>query len=389
VSVIAPLPLIDAPDAGVIEDARERQRRRHQAGYAATLVVLLAGLLAYSASRGGAAIGTTTPAPPASGAVTSVSLHPPKLGLAASPSLTAGAAGLCVSAAGFREYGNCQTPTPYPQTGIPLEPADGGFPLTSSNPKSHATARGRIYLLLAAPDVAAVRVGDLGTIPVQDAPGLPPGDRAVAFRVPSADTRTVLAPGQLSQDTQQPHTSGAITLTALDKSGGPIKFAGATVLNRLWLPLWPHKSWPAGEFANWPSGVCAVTNSNQLVPFNGMAVTAMGVVAQPAAAPSAFLSCLNQVYVVGHNELEVTVLLNAREPSRPAAPLWGARRLPGHPRIVAVKGPSSSSLPGPTVARRSRNAWLVVGPYSGCPTLKQSLKVLSSLHVTRLDTSQA
>jgi hypothetical protein len=257
-SVISSL-LRDAPDAGVIQDARDRQRRRREAGYTSTLVLLLAGVLAYWAASGGAAIGGASPsAPGGDGGVAFVSWRASGVELVASPSLAAGTAGLCVSAAGFEPYGSCETPRPYPQAGIPLETAEGGFPAAPARPAGGASTS-RVYVLLAAPDVAAVRVGDLATIAAQDAPGLPPGDRIVAFGIAADSTETVVAPGQLSQDTGR-HNANTIVLTALDSSKRPIPFASAAALNRLWLPLWPHVPWPTGEFTAGTQTACGVSN---------------------------------------------------------------------------------------------------------------------------------
>jgi hypothetical protein len=402
------VPLIDQPDAGVIHDARDRQRRRHEAGRLVSLAMLLVGVLAYTASGGGASgVTSAQQAPPA---VTFVSLHTPGVRVVASPSLTAGAAGLCVIAAGFASYGNCQTPAPYPQAGIPFEATEGGVPIVAANLERRVALKGSIYLLLTAPDVAAVRVGDLGTIPAQAAPGLPPGDRVVAFRVAARSTATFRVPGQLPQGSP-PHPTHAIALTALDGSGRPISFASAAALNRLWLPLWPHVSWPAGEFTAGPNRACAVTAGNRTAAGDyTYGITAEGVAPQPAAAPSAFLTCERQWDVVRGTSFEVSVLLNARHPSRPAAPLWGAEPVPSHQGIVEIRAPSplwepesiadsprvveiraSRTQPAEIVARRVGNAWLTTGAVLAgtAPTLKQTLGVLASLHITRLDTGRS
>ena len=384
-SVIAPPPLLDPPDAGVVKDARDRQRRRREAGNAISLLVLLAGVLAYYAAGGGA---TVRGAPPftadARASVAFVSWRTPGVDLVASPSLAAGTAGLCVSAAGFEPYGSCETPHPYPQAGIPLETAEGGFPVEPVHATGAGLSASRVYVLLAAPNVAAVRVGGLATIAAQDAPGLPRGDRMVAFRLAAPGTATVVTPGWPSQRAG-PQGANAIVLTALDSSMHPVAVASAAALNRLWLPLWPHVPWPAGEFAAATNAACAVSNVYVPGAPPGTGVTAAQVTAQPAAAPSAYLNCLNLFDANGNDQFQVIVLLNARHPGRPPAELWGAQPVPGHPGVVALgaHSPRSATI----VARRDGNAWLILGhmPDSpGRPTLAELLRVLAPLQVTRV-----
>lgn len=398
------VPLIDQPDAGVIEDARSRQRRRHDVGRLVSLAILLVGALVLTAS--GSAVSGVKSARQAPPAVTLVSLGTPGVGVVASPSFTAGAAGLCVVAAGFAPYGGCQTPAPYPQAGVPFEAAEGGFPIVAADLQRRVALAGSIYLLITAPDVSAVRVGHLATIAAQAQPGLPPGDRVVAFRVAAHSTATFRVPGELPQSTP-PHRTHAIVLTALDGSGHPIPFASTAALNRLWLPLWPHVPWPAGEFTSGPNRACTVTAGNQPGAGDAYGITGEGVVPQPAAAPSALLSCWKAWDVVQGTWFEVSVLLNARDPSRPAAPLWGAEPVPGHPGIVALRAPNPLWEPQPIagstrvaeirvprpqpaqlVARRVGNAWLVIGDTlpGSVSTLKQAVEVLASLHLTRLHT---
>src|ERR1700733_15186617 len=51
----SPAPTFDAPDSGVIEDARVRQRRQRRVGIAAAAALAIAGLVAYFAGGGGGA----------------------------------------------------------------------------------------------------------------------------------------------------------------------------------------------------------------------------------------------------------------------------------------------------------------------------------------------
>jgi hypothetical protein len=385
VSVIAPPPLIDPPDAGVIQDARDRQRRRREAGNAISLVVLLAAVLAYYAAGGGTAVrGAPGFTPDARASVAFVSWRTPGVDLVASPSLAAGTAGLCVSAARFEPYGSCETPQPYPQAGIPLETAEGGFPIEPVLATGGAPPASRVYVLLTAPNVSAVRVGGFATIAAQDAPGLPRGDRMIAFRLAAPSTATVVPPGRPSPSTgSQP--PNAIVLTALDSSRRPVSVASAAALNRLWLPLWPHVPWPPGEFTAATGAACAVSNVYVPGAPPGTGVRATQVMAQPAAATSAYLNCLNLFDANGNDQFQVIVLLNARHPGRPPAQLWGAEPVPGHPGVVALG--AHDPLAATIVARRDGNAWLILGhmPDSpGQPTLAELLRVLAPLQITRI-----
>jgi hypothetical protein len=295
-----------------------------------------------------------------------------------------------VSETGFASFGGCQAPQPYPQRGITLEAAEGGFPIASIARRSRVRSPGRVYVLLAAPDVAAVRVGSLGTVAVQDAPGLPPGDRAVAFRLRARDAAPVRPPGQLPQQTDANDTSG-IVLTALDRFGRPIPLASAAALSRLWLPLWPHVSWPADEFTTGPDKACMVTSANQPVSsYVGSLGVAAGVInAQPAAGSSAFITCASSCTSYAGKIFEVALLLNARDPGGPPRSLWDARALRGHPAIVTIHAAGTEST---IIARRAANAWLLVAPYpniSGDPTRAQALGMLALLHVTRVDAGDA
>jgi hypothetical protein len=326
------------------------------------------------------------------------------VGVVASPSLTAGTAGLCVSAIGFTSFGGCQTPEPYPQADIPLQAAEGGFPIPSADLPAHVARGGPIYQLVAAAGVAAVRVGDLATIRAQDAPDLPPGDKVVIFRVAAGDAAKFQVPGQFSPVNS--HSSDTIVLTALNGAGRPIRAAGAAVLNRLALPLWPHVPWPTGELATGQRRACVVTGGSLDGTQDIFGVATRALTAQAAAAPSAFLVCAREWDVVGGRWFEVSVLLNARHPGTRPAPLWGATHVAGHPGVVVIRAPSrrwerdttagappivdmrAPGIPITILARRVGDAWLTTGAVlpGPAPTLRQSLEVLASLRITRLET---
>lgn len=375
-------PPVDRLDAGVIEDARARQRRHRSVGAAAALALAIAGLVAYSAGgsggvadRGSLAHGRPPAvAPTPAGAVTAVSLRSgyrlvtgPNLG-----GIRLGTSGLCLTVyiPDGRSDGMCGIP--YPRAGYPIvEAPEWGLRVSG----------GRVFVLLAAHDVATVRVGELAVITAQAVPGLPPGDHAIAFRLNAATAGRVIP---LSWTTTPP-----VSLVAYDSAGHPIPF-DQTTKNQVW-----GGSSPAVFDSPTPPGRCAVAFS-----LPGQFFTLVGyfnvstIVAQAAAGPDELMSCLSNGYRLAtpydNTYLTVAVLLDARAPGHRPPPIWDATPLAGHPGIV--KATAQASYNEAFVARRVGNAWLVVTiaqatTLSQAAALKQSLEVLAATRITRLELS--
>ncbi len=379
-------PAVATPDAGVIEDARARQRR-HRMGGAALVALAVAALLGYSlAGGGGGAAGGSAHAasvPRATGSVEFVSLRAPRYGLFTGPSL-AGQASLCLTA--FEPEGSQAScgAYPLPQPGLPLEDASDGY-VRRPSANGRVPAGGLDYVMLTAPNVAAVRVGDLGTVRVQGVRGLPPGDHAVAFRETAGSIGTVVPPGATASWIRHNLAdSPRIILTALDSSGNALPFSTTTALRRFYLRLRVERlrDWTT----NAASGRCAV--SEDLAGLTQQSSRAlMRITAEPDAGSGALMSCLWAIYGFEDKRYQVAVMVNARTPGGQPGPIWDAKPLAGHPGIVAVQH-APSTPDNAIVARRVGNAWLVVAPwvgYPGYPTLGQHLEVLAALHVTRLD----
>lgn len=370
-------PPVGVPDAGVIEDARGRQRRHRRAGVGILLVAAVAALIPYFAA-GGADGGTATSVRTATGSVRSVSLHTPGVGLFVGPNLGGGQASICLTGVeGGGLQGSCGA-YPLPQAGLPLE---GAYDIV---PRGRVTPSSEVFILLAAPDVAAVRVGDLGTVRVQDAAGLPPGDHAIVFREVAASAGVIVPPGTTPQWIRRFVTPRrAIVLTALDRSGNPLPFSAAALAHYR-----PTLQSGRDTTTNVAHSRCAVTG--RLPGLTLQTVRGLtNVAAEPYTGPGALRSCVWQTYRFDGKRFQVAVLLDATAPGTRPGPIWDATPLAGHPGIVAVQH-APSTPDNALVARRVGNAWLAAAPwvgYPGYPTLAQRLQVLAALRITRLDLS--
>jgi len=371
-------PHVESPDAGVIEDARGRQRRHRRAGVGILLVAAVAALIPYFAA-GGADGGAATSVRSTIDSVRSMSLHAPVVALFAGPNLAGGQASICLTGVEGRGLqGSCGA-YPLPQAGIPLE---GAYDIV---PRGRVTPSGEVFISLAAPDVAAVRVGDLGTVKVQDAAGLPPGDHAIAFRLAAPTAGVIVPPGATPQWIRRYVTPRrAIVLTALDRSGNPLPFNAAALAH--YRPLGLQSGRDTTTIA--AHSRCAVTAS--LPGLTLQSVRGLtNVAAEPYTGPGALRSCVWQTYRFDGERFQVAVLLDATAPGTRPGPIWDATPLAGHPGIVAVQH-APNTPDNALVARRVGNAWLVAAPwvgYPGYPTLAPRLQVLAALRITRLDLS--
>jgi hypothetical protein len=147
-------------------------------------------------------------------------------------------------------------------------------------PEAQVGPHGEIDFMLAAPNVAAVRVAGIGTFKTLALPGLPAHDRA---RSPPA------TPAPFSY--QQLLARG---LPAASRCAPSTRLAGV------------HIQW--GEVAT------------QIAP-------------DRAAHGNALLSCLQGRYAHRNAAFQAAVLLNAQASGPAPAPLWGAVALPKHPGI--------------------------------------------------------
>lgn len=414
----------DGPDAGVIDEARRRQRRRRGAGIAfGVLAAIVAGVLWIDGGGGGG--GRHASNKPGAGArplklalvrgQPFVGGEPALMGVA--PSLQAGNVGVCVMVADEGE--GCNGPPP-----TRADPVYGGG--TGVTVEEKVGPAGEIDALFVDPNVAAVRVAHVGTFAAHSAAGLPPQAKEVLFYRAPGSRGSVLPPGE-SADVLRGFEHGrqgpALTETLLDTAGRaiPVHSGGVFTL--------PNSYWQ-GTQAPPARARCAMRSS-----FPGVS-TQWGEVADQIAADhsvtvAAWLTCEHVWYQAGAQAFETALLLNASSPGAAPAPLWGAVPVPGHPGIVQIPPvereihvriprPSSAVLARelardtktggraqaeemihqveraasprgetywqvfvpPTVARRVGPAWLLVR-YGA--SLAQRIAFLDALHVTRIE----
>jgi hypothetical protein len=421
--------VFDELEDGVIEEARSRQReRRRRAGAVAGGGVLVALVLAFALGGGGS--------PGAGGRQRSNA--PMKLAfhhgrpyvdgqpflIAAFPSLEAGNVGLCVAARGIGGAEISQSCNePYAGPGQPVSDDDG------SSSEAQVGPRGEVDFTVTGPNVAAVRVKWLGTFATRPLPDLPPGDRAAVFYRPPGSLGTVLPPGMSPRELSRTWTTGtpghpgrlvlprALTETPLDRAGRPLSVHprgyGFQLLNSYWQR-------PARAPADGRCGLASRLAGTSVQ----WGMVATRIAPDRAVFGSAFLTCVQAWYTAGPTAFQAAVLLNAKAPGRPPAPLWGAVAVPDHPGIVQVKAVEYQRPPfewrrwdrqlagirqragaararraqreiaqlaatwkwavltPATVARRVGNAWLLVR-YGG--SLARQIALLDSLRVTHID----
>jgi hypothetical protein len=370
---------------GVIRDARGRHWRERRHVLVALLLAVVVALGIYGLVGGGGSPRYGVPSP---GQVTGSlrSLLPADYHFWVTPGLSAGAVSLS-----FRVQ---FTPTSVPNSGTswgsdchcdnypgPM-PTVGIGPVAIARPPAVADPN---QLLFVAGNVAAVRVGDIGTVGARTAPGLPPGINVAAFQVPQPASpqpapRSGVAPlnssGLLPTHIDLRNSVHTLPLIALDANGHAIPSSGT---------VFP------GERTTSQGGACAV--SSTLAGLTLQTPTSVTVIKPiPASQSGVFLSCLDDALAFGGTRLQVAILLNAHHPGKTPAALWGSSAVPGHPGLVAMRPPPQFGFNvdtgAPLLARRAGNAWLVVEGRPGltpAPSTTQRIQVLESIRITRLD----
>jgi hypothetical protein len=121
-----------------------------------------------------------------------------------------------------------------------------------------------------------------------------------------------------------------------------------------------------------PAVPCAITH----IPLAHLRHVSQTIVRGPLGSPAdvdsrALRTCSEAAFSLGAHRLRAALLVDASDPDRRAAPLPGARAVPGHPGVV--------DAPGLMSGRRVDRAWLVVAG----PTLRERLSLLATLRVRR------
>lgn len=388
-------------DAGVIEEARAHQHRRWKAAAAAGALsaAIVAGILIFAGGGGNNATASLplspfTPPTKLTARNGFEYLNGERLKVGVEPDFTAGQALLDVT-----QIEGDRT-VPYPTA---ANPAFGPGAI------SQAAQPGLNELLVRSP-IASIHVTHLGTFTPHRAIGLPPGAKVVAFVAPAnADLRV-------------------LTETAYDAAGKEIPIIQPFATFSLPVRDWTAPAAPPAD------GRCALSSSlTSAYNQGGQVVTT--IAADRNAVGPAFLSCLETWYRYDHNDVAVGVLLNAQTPGSTPASLWTATPLPGHPGIFQIKrlqyvykvrqGRSvitareralitfevgaararrmlarqeayarrfnrtagqirrvSITLAIPLLAKRDGRAWIVADSGNW---LDNGLRLLKSLHITRLD----
>jgi hypothetical protein len=263
------------------------------------------------------------------------------------PSLEAGTIGWCTSIH-FRdvpkggEFGGGGCPTGTPAIGSPLFAADG-----SRGPG--------LWYVLAAPQVAAVRVANGPTVLTRADSRLPYGFRAAVFEL-----------------SEKAFSSGAPRVTALDATGRPI--AGSSYEEP---PREQARYWQSPQRE--PRGRCPLSGRRGSGVRGRLGTVLTAIVPDPGIIGHAYLSCVALGFRLHGVWLTAAVLLDAKHPGEPPAAMPDMRPVPGAPGVVDR---SSAFLREGITAQRVGDAWLVV---QGQASVSQRLQGLRALRVGAID----
>lgn len=263
------------------------------------------------------------------------------------PSLEAGTIGWCTSIH-FRdvppggEFGGGGCPTGTPAIGSPLFAADG-----SRGPG--------LWYVLAAPQVAAVRVANGPTVLTRADARLPYGFRAAVFELSA-----------------KAFSSGAPRVTALDGTGRAIP--GSSYEDP---PREQARYWQSPQ--RQPQGRCPLTARRGAGLRARLGTILTAIVPDPGILGHAYLSCVALGFRLHGVWLTAAVLLDAKHPGAPPAALPDMRPVAGAP---GVWDRSSAFLSEDLTAMRVGDAWLVV---QGRATVSQRVRALRALRVGAID----
>jgi hypothetical protein len=261
------------------------------------------------------------------------------------PALKAGTIGWCTSIhyrdvpslrAEGGEFGGGGCGAGTPAVGSPLFAPDG------------SQERG-LWYVLAAPQVAAVRVANGPTVLTRADARLPRGFRAAVFEIPA-----------------KAFAHGFPRLTALDASGRAIP--GSFYESP---PKEPARYWQYPQ--RQPQGRCPLTARRGSGVHAGLGEVLTAIVPDPGIIGHAYLSCTEVGFRFHATWLTAAVLLDAKHPGALPAVLPDMRPVPGAPGVFDR---SSASLPEGIAARRVGNAWLVVKGQAGVGQRVQALRAL-------------
>ena len=182
--------------------------------------------------------------------------------------------------------------------------------------------------------------------------GLPFGYRAAVFEY----VQPIAAPPRRTSGEQ-------FGMLALNAAGGQIAYDGSGMPNE------PTRTW--GQAQKPVRGSCSVTADAGAKLTFGVGTVLTSIVGAPHVVGGAFLPCLERdvrldsssptSLPINERVMQLYVLLNANDPSAPAAALPYMHPLTGHPGVLNnAELPLPDALSSGMTARRAGNAWLVI-----------------------------
>jgi hypothetical protein len=336
------------PEQGVIEEARRRQhRRRVRAAAIAVFTVVFIAALAWAIVGGSHASPPPRGAPDAASAFLASDSQAASFNVRLYPYLTVGQAGWCTA---IEEHGRTGTSA----CGALATPS---VPLVMVQGFGECSARYSTTVAVTIPQVAAILIDGHTRVPTMPLPGLPYGLRGA---------RIVTANESCTRSGRLPGNPSGPTLTPLDAQGQALAQprltstpSQATV-----------RSWSSPSRA--PRGACSLSASG----LTGLSARSGQVASAIRPFPGqivghAFLPCIATTYQLQGMPLKAMIVLDAAHPGAFPAAIPGFRPVPHAPGFFGEGG-------GLT-ARRSGDAWLVVGQGSG---LTQRISLLRHLTPT-------
>jgi hypothetical protein len=310
------------PDQGVIEEARRRQsRRRIRVATAGVIAAAFVGVIAWMIA-GGASRAERGRRVPAGGAAAARSSDPHVVAfdVRVVPWLTVGRAGWCLvveehAVAGVSACGD-----------VPVR----SMPFLDVLGWSYGGLHHETQVAVTDPQVAAVLVGGRRRVPTVSLAGLPYGMRGARILAPVGST-----------------------LVALDGQGHRMAQHWSNTPRQGSVRSWRYPSRP-------PQGACRLHASG--LPGLGARGGEVASTIRPFRGQLvgyAFLPCTATTYSLQHEPLRATVVLDAAHPGAPPAVL------PDFKPVRRARGFFAEGGAGGLTARRSQNAWLIVGQGSG------------------------
>ncbi|MCW2970201.1 MAG: hypothetical protein JWO23_1328 [Solirubrobacterales bacterium] len=324
------------PDQGVIEEARRRQRRRriHVAVATVTVAALvgaIAWMLAGGASRAEHGHGFQAGA---TATVRSSDPHVAAFDVRVVPWLSVGRAGWCLvveehGVAGVSACGDV------PERSMPVLDVLGW---------SYGGSRHETQVAVTDPQVAAVLVGGTRRVSTVPLAGLPYGMRGARILAPAGST-----------------------LVALDRQGHQMTQHWSNTPRQGSVRSWRYPSRP-------PQGACRLvaTGLPGIAARGGEVASAIRSF-RGQLVGYAFLPCMATTYYLQHEPLRATVVLDAAHPGAHPA------MLPDFKPVRRARGFFAEGGAGGLTARRSQNAWLIVGQGTGAA---QRIRLLRHLTAT-------